>query len=373
LPSLLISSHFRVSGCSLLLGAMVASFGGCAQQWTFYHPDLAGTNVQARDAAEKARSPAVTRVDPQVRPASFEEPTVVPNPAPAPALGTASEGPPPAWLPPPQDDSNPGQFPLVERLPPVGEPPVTLPPNRLGGPSRLLDETLTDLWCDANNYYVSWPTWRDFALGFGVAAVVANTRMDEDFQDYYQREVRSSTSNHIAKYAKMFGEGSYVIPTFAVMGVAGRCLEGWPVAGTAGEWGDRVTRAYLIGGPPMLLMQKVTGSSRPEEVEADSRWRPWKDSNGVSGHAFIGAVPFITAAQMVENPWAKGLFFACSFMPAWSRVNDDNHYLSQAGAGWWMAYLACRAVNTTETKQRNLSVVPIATPEMSGIGLEYRR
>ncbi len=140
-----------------------------------------------------------------------------------------------------------------------------------------------------------------------------------------------------------------------------------------GDFGKRVTRSYLVGAPPMLLMQSVLGGSRPGENSVGSQWKPFDDDNAVSGHAFIGAVPFITAAKMTENPWAKGVFYACSVLTPWSRVNDDSHYMSQAILGWWMAYLACNAVDDTQRESRSMTLTPIITPQMTGMALVLRR
>jgi hypothetical protein len=52
----------------------------------------------------------------------------------------------------------------------------------------------------------------------------------------------------------------------------------------------------VVGAPPLYVMQQVTGSSRPGEGSAGSHWHFLNDNNGVSGHAFIGAVPFLAAS-----------------------------------------------------------------------------
>ena len=61
----------------------------------------------------------------------------------------------------------------------------------------------------------------------------------------------------------------------------------------------------------MLLMQRVTGASRAGESDSGSHWRPFHDSNGVSGHAFMGAV--LLLFSWVKRPrtlliWAIALF-----------------------------------------------------------------
>ncbi|MEZ6069860.1 MAG: hypothetical protein R3C10_06170 [Pirellulales bacterium] len=99
----------------------------------------------------------------------------------------------------------------------------------------------------------------------------------------------------------------------------------------------------------MLALQAVTGASRPGESTSESHWKPFDDNNGVSGHAFMGAIPFMSAAKMTDNIWFKGALYAASALPAMSRVSDDDHYFSQAFLGWWMAYMAASAPSTVRT------------------------
>jgi len=232
-------------------------------------------------------------------------------------------------------------------------------------------------WCrdvpsDYRNYY-GWNSMRDLLLGVAGASVLANTSLDEDFSHWYQREVSSRETDHFTEAWDVFGEGRIIIPALVGLGILGAMSEDRPLLGRAGAFSGRVTRGYMVGIPPMLLMQFLLGGSRPGEAAVHSRWKPFDDSNAVSGHAFIGAVPFITAARTVENPWAKSALYLCSGFSTWSRVNNDQHYLSQALLGWWMAYLACRAVDETARRNENLIFTPLASPAMTGIGVVLRR
>jgi hypothetical protein len=92
----------------------------------------------------------------------------------------------------------------------------------------------------------------------------------------------------------------------------------------------------------------LTGGSRPGEEDHGSQWRPFSDDNGVSGHSFVGAVPFLSAAYMTDNRFLRGTLIAASTLPAVSRLNDDAHYASQAIIGWSLAFFAANAVNHTE-------------------------
>ncbi len=233
-------------------------------------------------------------------------------------------------------------------------------------------ETLGNVRHDHRNYY-SWVTLRDLGLAVGLAAPLANTSLDEDFQSWYQRDVRSSGTDDFARFWKTFGEGQIFIPAFAGIAFAGGLLEGLPLCGPAGQYAGRVTRGYLVGAPPMLLMQVLLGASRPDETAFGSRWKPFDDSNAVSGHAFVGAMPFITAAQMTERPLLKTGFYLASTYPAFSRVNDNAHYLSQIALGWWTAWLACRAVNEPDLRERSVWFQPWDEPGTAGVSVFYRR
>jgi membrane-associated phospholipid phosphatase len=141
-----------------------------------------------------------------------------------------------------------------------------------------------------------------------------------------------------------------------------------------GEFASRTTRAYLVGTPTLLLTQSIIGAGRPIFDDPTSRWQPFKYDKGVSGHAFVGAMPFITLAQMSDNFWLKTGFYTCSTFTAWSRFNDGAHYFSQCLGGWYLAYLSCRAVSKTEYQliPRGLTVFPIMEPRTTGIGLVYQ-
>ena len=231
----------------------------------------------------------------------------------------------------------------------------------------------------------------DSAKNFGVvllgAGMLANTQMDQNFQNWHGKHIRSGFTDDMAFAAKQFGEGQIFIPIMATSAVTYRFfqqrrgLREHPL----GEFTARTTRGYLVGAPALIAFQSLLGAGRPVFDESHpsrgvnvphaSRWEPFRFANGVSGHAFIGAVPFITAAQMTDKPVVKGLFYALSTTTAWSRVNDDAHYLSQVILGWYLAYLSVRAVSQTESSRRlprGLTIFPITNESSAGLGVHYR-
>ena len=212
------------------------------------------------------------------------------------------------------------------------------------------------------------------AAAFGVGATLAHTDVDQDLRNSYQWNVRSNSTDDAARVAKMFGEGEYIVAAAGAAWAVGSLCDETYLGDLTGQWGDRTLRGLIVGTPPMLLMQATTGGSRPEESTAESDWVPFHDSNGVSGHTYMGAVPFITAAQMSDRPGVKAACYTASILPGLSRINDDNHYTSQVVLGWWMAYMACRSVDCTERQESWYEPTPTVTSDGTvGMGIVIER
>ncbi|MCX5644240.1 MAG: hypothetical protein NTZ17_06090 [Phycisphaerae bacterium] len=234
-------------------------------------------------------------------------------------------------------------------------------------PSQFLDTVKQDY----EDLYLSPGRLLPLGVAFGAGAIMANTDTDRKIQDWHHEHVRTDGGDQVSKIAKVFGEGQYLIPISVAAALFGDRLS--PDTGTSliGTWGERATRAYLTGGPAVLLTQWATGGSRP--TEGASHWRPFQDDNGVSGHAFIGAVPFLTAGRMCEeNPLARYLLYAASALPALSRINDDAHYTSQAFLGWFLAWEATGAIAQTDRSDRHVSLAPLMTGDTYGLALCVR-
>ena len=143
-----------------------------------------------------------------------------------------------------------------------------------------------------------------------------------------------------------------------------------------GEWGSRSLRMFVVGAPPLYVMQWVTGASRPADG-GGSQWHSFADNNGVSGHAFIGAIPFLAAADMVESPLLKGTLYVCSTFVGFSRMTDNAHYPSQVFLGWYLAWASSRAAHgrwhwlqnaqSEAGLQRAESIGPAVQPLQKGV------
>jgi hypothetical protein len=212
------------------------------------------------------------------------------------------------------------------------------------------------------------------SVALAAGGIMANTGFDETVQDAWQRSVAPSGMGRFFSGCKDLGEGKYALPIFGAAIATGILFEERPVGGVVGEWGARSLRIFVVGAPPMYTMQWATGASRPGESSAGSDWKPFTDDNGVSGHAFVAAIPFLAAADMCESPLLKGTLYVCSTLGAFSRMTDDMHYPSQAFLGWYFAWAGARAVDATELSFAGveLRMVPVLAGDRGGMGVEAR-
>jgi membrane-associated phospholipid phosphatase len=250
--------------------------------------------------------------------------------------------------------------------------------NSLHPDDKGLWQNLRDGWGDQAHRLV-----RDFSnfyltdnllcvgLAVGVAAPIANTHADIGIRDWYQRQAGQGTSqgaDDTAAFFKLFGAHQYTVPGYIVLSAAGNLFPDDPWLGPMGDFGSRSLRALAVGAPTVGVLQVGLGAGRP--FTGDSRWHPFRSSKAVSGHVFVGAIPFLTAASMIENRPLQALLFAGSLGTAWSRVHTDDHYFSQVLLGWTIAYLSVQAVNQTESQfGGRVHIVPVQFPTCTGLGV----
>ena len=231
----------------------------------------------------------------------------------------------------------------------------------------------------SNDYKAFYASERLIRLGiaFGAGAVMAHTSADMGIRNWYQENVRSTRTDHWASSpnlkdsditAKFFGEGKYIVP-IALLAASVNTIS----TDTAiGNWGANASRAYIVGLPAMWGMQFATGAARPSHhAPSGSAWRPFNQdgyAHGVSGHSFVGAVPFLTIAAMnPDNAWVRYPAYLASAAAGWSRVNDDAHFTSQVILGWYMAWESVDTVFENNAKKKGVRVAPMAG--LDGFGL----
>ena len=230
--------------------------------------------------------------------------------------------------------------------------------------SRIIETEKTDF----GNFYLDRANLTRLGIGVGGAAVFANTGMDRYIRNKYQDDLRSHETDEATKIFNISGTALALVTIPVYIGTygAGMLLHN----STMEEWAQKSFRATVVGGPALLFLATATGGDRP--TEGNSHWKPFQNFHGVSGHAYIGGIPFITAAKMSDNPYQKAIFYGLSTFTGLSRINDDRHYFSQAALGWYLAYLSCAVVEKGNDRQEGRVHVHLA-PVPKGIAITVQK
>jgi hypothetical protein len=260
----------------------------------------------------------------------------------------------------------------------TGDPGKAHEPDKVrADPGGAGDELWTRIWrdvdlCEADyrNFY-SARNLGCLALGLAVAAPLANTPADQSIRHWYQRRIRGETTDEYAQVMNYAGQFWVVLPLcLEAAAVCGKTPADYAFDGALWEWSNRSLRAMAVGAPPMLALYAILGSSRPDRN--NSHWHPFQDIHGVSGHTFVGAVPFLTAAAMTDDPLYKVPLLLGSVLTGWARLDLDRHYFSQILLGWWLAYAAVHSVNETQEGRHGFAIGPTWLGDGPGVAVSVQ-
>jgi membrane-associated phospholipid phosphatase len=176
------------------------------------------------------------------------------------------------------------------------------------------------------------------------AGIMANSSIDSSVSDYYEQNIRSSRTDAFAKEAKKFGNKRPLLGALGVISAVGFVLESKKSSPLLYTFGTNTLRSILVGLAPLIAGQNLLGAHRPRDYKG-SGWAPFENDHGVSGHAFMGAIPFISAANLIPYPPLKIALYAASTFTGLSRMNDYMHYPSQVLLGWVLAFASCEAIS----------------------------
>ncbi len=195
---------------------------------------------------------------------------------------------------------------------------------------------------DAENFY-STKTAIFLGKALVTGAIIANSPIDASIQNFYQDNIRNDETDKIAQVTKIFGCNMPLTIAFVSGITTSYLLKDTQYGKELYNYSMNTFRATITGFPLLVAGQVLLGCDRPSEY-TNSYWHPFRNDHGVSGHTYMGAIPFTTAANMVKNPALKLLLIIASTATGFSRINDNSHYPSQVLLGWALAYASCSAI-----------------------------
>lgn len=191
--------------------------------------------------------------------------------------------------------------------------------------------------------------WYEAAAAVGgVAALMA---LDEPVQRFFQHHLRSQTTDDISSVFRQEGEAPYYAGiSLGVLGVG--LIANKPGVRRAGT---RLVASVALSAAEMYALKVLTGRSRPNEDVGAFSFHPFtslKDSAGIetrgsmpSGHVTAAFAVATSLVDDIKSPVVKVLLYTAASGTAFSRLNDNRHWLSDAGMGVVLGVFTAKVVN----------------------------
>lgn len=178
-------------------------------------------------------------------------------------------------------------------------------------------------------------------VGLGLGAVALLSLVDEPLRDALQ-DHRTARGDDLARTFRRVGEPVVYLPvalgTVAVGLVAGR-----PAVTRAG---GRIAGSLLVAGLATNLIKPVVGRRRPNggtgayDFSPLGGWDSWP-----SGHTTMAFALATSVSDEVHSLPVTVALYGAATMTAWSRMNDDRHWLTDVVTGAAIGTLSAKVIN----------------------------
>ncbi|MFN8652457.1 MAG: phosphatase PAP2 family protein [Gemmatimonadales bacterium] len=175
-----------------------------------------------------------------------------------------------------------------------------------------------------------------------MGAVAALTPLDEPVRNGVQ-DLRSGGSNDVARVIRHVGQPE-VYATVALGTVAAGLVSGNANITRAGA---RITSGIVLGGATVALLKFGIGRRRPFSAEDQYTFGPFSkaDASFPSGHTMTAFALATGVSDEVHSvPVTIGMYTLATGV-AWSRMNDNKHWLSDVVAGAAIGITSVKLMN----------------------------
>jgi membrane-associated phospholipid phosphatase len=190
--------------------------------------------------------------------------------------------------------------------------------------------------------------WYEATAAVGTVALLSV--VDEPIQDWVQRQ-RSEDSDEAAGLFRHEGEPIWWGGISVGLTAAGLIIGDADVA----RAGGRAMTAVAASAAVSTGIKFLLGRSRPAEGVGAFEFHPFsslEDSSGVqlrlsmpSGHTTAAFAVATSLADDIRSPVADVLLYALATGTAWSRMNDDRHWLTDTAFGAILGITTAKIVN----------------------------
>lgn len=169
----------------------------------------------------------------------------------------------------------------------------------------------------------------------------ASTLLDRTVRDETQSH-RSAGKDDIAKAFRRIGQPE----VYAVVGLG--TIAAGLIAGDSRivRSGGRITAGLLVAGTTSSLLKAVVGRRRPNGGSGPYEIRFFSGQYGwPSGHTTMAFALATGVSDELHSTPASIALYGAATMTAWSRVNDNRHWLSDVLAGAVLGVTSAKLMN----------------------------
>lgn len=194
--------------------------------------------------------------------------------------------------------------------------------------------------------------WWEGAAVFGGVAVA--TLFDEGVQHSLQ-EARSRSSDDVASVVRRLGQPEVFVTIPAVFFLTGMLSRRPPLRHAA----TRIAASLAVTGVLVTATKFTVGRQRPSQGEEPDILKPFSGSDAFpSGHASMAFALATSIADEIRRPWATVVLMTAATGTAWSRLNDNAHWLSDVLAGAALGITSAQVIER-RWRFRRFRVVPL--------------
>ncbi len=185
----------------------------------------------------------------------------------------------------------------------------------------------------ASPHVIRW--WHGAAAVGGISALML---LDHPVQRYAQHN-RGPGSNDVAAAVRHFGQPE-VYGTVTAGLLAAGVIAGRPEITRAG---GRLAASLAVAGLTVQVGKFALGRPRPEQsLDADG-YIPFSGQVAMpSGHTAMAFALATSLSDDIHRPWATVGLYGLATAVAWSRVNDNRHWLTDVTTGALVGFTSAK-------------------------------
>lgn len=165
--------------------------------------------------------------------------------------------------------------------------------------------------------------------------------LDKPAQRYTQAN-RTSGGNNLASGLRHFGQPEVYVPV--TLGLLGTGLISGKDEITRS--GARLATTLALVGATSGLSKLAFGRPRPSESLDSDGYVPFSGQEAMpSGHSAVAFALATALSDDIDRTWARVGLYTVATGVAWSRVNDNRHWLSDVAAGAVLGITSAKIVN----------------------------